>query len=169
MRSLICMRHPSWDETIVEIQIQGGKAGNNWVQDKIRSKFAFPALCWEKSFIPQDVWKAGDGHSNLIESVHADVNREGVRCTLVGGLKKGQVFDNMKMKTLEVFEDFHIRPSYQAGHLSENAMKTLKRKNRDTHKNLHKQDHKIIAYNNKIQKAHQTLTRTYAKQTEQQP
>ncbi|KAJ7747876.1 hypothetical protein B0H14DRAFT_2541606 [Mycena olivaceomarginata] len=130
MRSLICMRHPSWDETIVEIQIQGGKAGNNWVQDKIRSKFAFPALCWEKSFIPQDVWKAGDGHSNLIESVHADVNREGVRCTLVGGLKKGQAFDNMKMKTLEVFEDFHIRPSYQAGHLSENAMKSLKRKSR---------------------------------------
>jgi hypothetical protein len=29
MRSLICMRHPSWDETIVEIQIQGGKAGNS--------------------------------------------------------------------------------------------------------------------------------------------
>lgn len=75
---------------------------SDWVQDKVRSKFAFPGLCWEKSFIPEDVWKAGEGHSNLIESVHADVNREGIRCTLLGGLKKGQAFDKMKMKTLAV-------------------------------------------------------------------
>ncbi|KAJ7937555.1 hypothetical protein B0H13DRAFT_2648934 [Mycena leptocephala] len=128
MRSLFCMRHTSWDETIFNIQTQGGKAGFDWVQDKLRSKFAFPALCWEKSFIPEDVWKAGEAHSNLIESVHADVNREGIRCTLVGGLKKGQAFDKMKMKTLALFEDFNIRPSYRSGHLSENAIKGLKRK-----------------------------------------
>ncbi|KAJ7822391.1 hypothetical protein B0H14DRAFT_3470795 [Mycena olivaceomarginata] len=145
MRSLICMRHPSWHETISNIQTQGGKAGFNWVQDKIRSKFAFEALCWERSFIPEDVWKAGEAHSNLIESVHTDVNREGIRCTLVGGLKKGQAFDKMKMKTLAVFEDFNIRPSYRSGHLSENAIKSLKRKNRDTHKNLLKEDDKITA------------------------
>jgi hypothetical protein len=44
----------------------------------------------------------GDSNSNLIESVHADVNREGVRCTLLGGVKKGEDFDAMKMRTLEV-------------------------------------------------------------------
>ena len=61
----------------------------DWVEDKVRSKFAFAAMCWEKSYIPLAIWKAGDSTSNLIESVHADVNREGVRCTLVGGIKKG--------------------------------------------------------------------------------
>jgi hypothetical protein len=50
-----------------------------------------------------EVWKAGDSTSNLIESVHADVNREGVGCTLVGGVKKGQAFDVMKMTSLKVF------------------------------------------------------------------
>lgn len=78
------------------------------MNDKIRSKFAFQALCWEKSHIPALIWKAGDANTNLIESVHADVNREGVHCTLVGGLKKGQAFDRMKMKTLEVC---HLLPS----------------------------------------------------------
>lgn len=48
------------------------------------------------------VWKAGDTTSNLIESAHSDVNQEGLHCTLVGGISKGQAFDVMKMKTLRV-------------------------------------------------------------------
>lgn len=68
----------------------------------MNSKFAFQGLCWEKSHIPLVIWKAGEANSNLIESVHADVNREGVSCTLVGGVKKGRVFDSTKMKTLRV-------------------------------------------------------------------
>ena len=78
----------------------------DWVQDKIRSKFAFPALCWEKSLIPIDVWNSSDSTSNVIESVHADVNREGVGCTLVGAVRKGQAFDAMKMMDLEVRSSF---------------------------------------------------------------
>lgn len=53
--------------------------------------------------IPFEVWNAGDSTSNLIESVHADVNREGVGCTLIGGVKKGRAFDAMKMTSLKVF------------------------------------------------------------------
>lgn len=74
----------------------------DWINDKESSKFFFPGICWERSLIPLDVWNAGDAHSNLIESVHRDVNREGVHCTLLGGLKKGQLFDALKMKTLAV-------------------------------------------------------------------
>jgi hypothetical protein len=127
MRSLFFLRHPNWDDTISAIQTTGGKAGKgvcylltaltdsfspihnlDWVQDKIRGKFAFPALCWEQSFIPEDVWKAGEAHSNLIESIHTDVNREGVRCTLVGGLKKGQAF-NKPSTSLRQDEDEDVR------------------------------------------------------------
>jgi len=59
-------------------------------------------MCWAKSFIPQIVWKAGERESNLVEGGHSDVNLEGLHCTLVGGIKKGQHFDNLKMKTLLV-------------------------------------------------------------------
>ena len=73
MRSLLCLWHPDWGGTLERIRREGGKAGagmcnvfskNNhstkwcldWVQGKIRSKFAFPALCWEKSLTPIDIW-----------------------------------------------------------------------------------------------------------------
>lgn len=73
----------------------------DWVKDKESSKFVFPGICWERSHVPKDVWKAGDADSNLIETVHRDSNREGVQCTLVGGLKKSQLFDTVKVTTLQ--------------------------------------------------------------------
>jgi hypothetical protein len=75
MRSLVCIEHPDWDNTLQRIQIEGGTAGASeccfstwdvilncpdWVSDKIRSKFAFPAICWAKSFIPKSIWQVGD-------------------------------------------------------------------------------------------------------------
>ncbi|KAJ7936593.1 hypothetical protein B0H13DRAFT_1853330 [Mycena leptocephala] len=92
----MCMRHPEWEATIASIRQLGGKAGEDWIEDKIRSKFTLEGWCWEKSHIPEAV-------CNLVESVHADVDREGVKCTLLGGLKKGQAFDAQKMKTLEMY------------------------------------------------------------------
>ncbi|KAF8152705.1 hypothetical protein K438DRAFT_2079307 [Mycena galopus ATCC 62051] len=102
MRSLVCMTHSDWDGALQMINEDGGKAAQDWLQNKLSSGFVFEGICWEKSFIPRTIWEAGDSNSNLIETVHRDANREGVHCTLVGGLKKGQQFDNMKMKTLEV-------------------------------------------------------------------
>ncbi|KAJ7823047.1 hypothetical protein B0H14DRAFT_2518729 [Mycena olivaceomarginata] len=102
MRSLVCMEHDDWDGTLLKIRENGGKAGNDWINDKESSKFFFSGICWERSFIPIDIWSAGDANSDLVESVHRDVNREGVHCTLLGGLKKGQLFDTIKMKTLSV-------------------------------------------------------------------
>lgn len=121
MRSLVCINHPNFDGTLSTIRNDGGKSGYgeyfitlirpldvelniylDWVHDKIRSKFALPGICWEKSFIPIDIWRAGDNTSNIIESLHFDVNCEGKNCTLVGGLQRGQRFDMLKIRTLQV-------------------------------------------------------------------
>ncbi|KAJ7169084.1 hypothetical protein C8R43DRAFT_1120974 [Mycena crocata] len=147
MRSLICIRHASWDHTLASIQQLGGKPAVDWVQNKIRSKFVFEAMCWEKSHIPEDVWKAGPSHSNLVEGVHADVNQEGRYCTLLGGLDKGHHFDTVKMRTLDALEDFNIRPSYSSGHISVNATKNLKRKIKNDHKGMEQNDTKIAQHN----------------------
>ncbi|KAJ6531648.1 hypothetical protein DFH09DRAFT_1263868 [Mycena vulgaris] len=102
MRSLICEKHEDWDGTLAQIKVLGGKAGTgaDWVNDKIVSRFILQGICHEKSHMPLDVWKAGERNSNLIETVHRDVNREGVHCTLLGGIIKGQRFDALKMKTI---------------------------------------------------------------------
>ncbi|KAJ7833663.1 hypothetical protein B0H13DRAFT_1520011, partial [Mycena leptocephala] len=76
MRSLACIRHPCWDETIAQIIEHGGKPALDWVRDKESSQFAFAGICWERSFILLNIWKAGEPHTNLIKTVHRDMNRE---------------------------------------------------------------------------------------------
>ncbi|KAF8574025.1 hypothetical protein K439DRAFT_1624653 [Ramaria rubella] len=77
MRSLVCVTHPDFDGTVAAICQQGGKAGYDWVQDKVRNSFAFAGICWQKSFIPKEVWLAAESNTNVLEMAHADVNREG--------------------------------------------------------------------------------------------
>ncbi|KAJ6580121.1 hypothetical protein DFH09DRAFT_1029996 [Mycena vulgaris] len=159
MRSLVCIEHDDWEGTLLKIRDKGGKAGNDWVNDKQSSKFFFPGICWEQSFIPLDIWNAGDPNSNLIESVHRDVNREGIHCTLLGGLKKGQLFDALKMKTLTTYENYGITPSYKTGHISENAHHNLKRKSNAQHRVLAGEDDKIERYNEKVLKCLDSLVK----------
>ncbi|PPQ84978.1 hypothetical protein CVT25_010531 [Psilocybe cyanescens] len=158
MRSLMCIEHEDWDRAINTLIHSGQKAVIDWVNDKVRSKFAFEAMCWEKSHIPKMIWKAGDKDSNLAEEAHADINREGIHCTLVGGVKKGQAFDNLKITTLQAFEQAGVRPSYLSGHISENLTKNLKRKFNAHHHMLEGQDSKIEQHNKRLQSAYEKLT-----------
>ncbi|KAJ7258483.1 hypothetical protein C8J57DRAFT_1234089 [Mycena rebaudengoi] len=116
MRSLACIEHDDWDGTLLKIREKGGKAGEVWVNNKQSGKFFFAGSCWERSFIPLDIWNAGDPTSNVVETVHRDVNREGIHRTLFGGLKTGQLFDASKIKTLTTYEEYGITPSYKMGH-----------------------------------------------------
>ncbi|KAJ7029420.1 hypothetical protein C8F04DRAFT_1187815 [Mycena alexandri] len=141
-----------------KIKNLGGKAGQDWVQDKERTRFAFQGMCWMKSSIPREVWQAGEHTSNLIESVHADINREGVHCTHLGGVLKGEFYDALQMKELRVFEQAGIQSSYSTGHPTENAIKNLKRKFNAYRKGLEASDTKIREANTKIQDAYVCLS-----------
>ena len=59
-------------------------------------------MCWAQSFIPRVVWQNGDTTSNIVEALHADVNSEGIHCSLVCGVKKSLRFDKMKSGSIEV-------------------------------------------------------------------
>ncbi|KAF7327931.1 hypothetical protein MKEN_00373200 [Mycena kentingensis (nom. inval.)] len=155
MRSLACISHPDWDGAIEFIQRQGGKAGVDWVQDKVSSKFAFSGLCQERSFIPLDIWNAGEPNSNLVETVHRDVNREGVHCTLVGGLLRGQRFDRFKAVTVKEWEVHGIRPTYKPVTNAVNAEKNLKRQDRIRYKKIEQLDRKVYEHNQYMQHAHE--------------
>ncbi|KAG6882275.1 hypothetical protein C0993_011282, partial [Termitomyces sp. T159_Od127] len=161
MRGLVCITHHDWEGTIQAIENGGGKAGQDWVEDKIRSGFAFQAMCWEKSHIPIDIWRAGDATSNVVESAHSDVNREGVHCTLVGGVRKGHSYDALKLSTLEAIEVSGVRPSYQSGHLSENMLRGVKRKFTGHHRRVEEEDSKIETFNKKLKAAKTKFIKTH--------
>ncbi|KAJ7730898.1 hypothetical protein DFH07DRAFT_756061 [Mycena maculata] len=157
MRSLLCLRHENWEATLAAIEEKGGKTGSDWLRDKIHSKFVFPAICWERSFIPELIWRAGDSNTNLIESVHRDVNHDGVHCTLLGGLQKGQAYDSWKIRTLEIYETYGIRPTYRSGHISENAFTNLRRRDNAQRKRLLAADSRIEKLNVRLETTHNSL------------
>lgn len=74
----------------------------DWVQDKVSSCFAFPALCQEKSFIPLEVWQAADETTNVIESGHLDSIRDGKDLSLVGGVLQAKNYDLEKLEVYKV-------------------------------------------------------------------
>ncbi|KAJ6491498.1 hypothetical protein DFH09DRAFT_1105027 [Mycena vulgaris] len=85
---------------------------------------------------------------------------EGVHCTLLGGIIKGQRFDALKMKTILIFQEFEtsgIRPSYQPVHLVVNSTKNHKRKDKNATKILEGEDAKILVHNAKIDVAHKKV------------
>ncbi|KAJ3926352.1 MAG: hypothetical protein NXY57DRAFT_1065053 [Lentinula lateritia] len=162
MRGLICIQHDDWEGAVGEIQVSGGLAGQNWLQDKETSKFVFPAICWEKSYIPLDIWNARPRESNIVEIIHANVNMEGTQCTLVGGVHRGKHYDLLKQRSLMNREHYGINESYGSKHPYENAMKNYKRKGKFhlTHgrrKNFHREDNKIEIHNKKIKELHAKL------------
>lgn len=69
---------------------------------KENSKFGWSGICWDFSLIPLPIWKAADRHTNLIETLHADVNLEGKGCTLLAGMIKGKKYDADKLTTIRV-------------------------------------------------------------------
>ncbi|KAF8991724.1 hypothetical protein BDZ89DRAFT_1173203 [Hymenopellis radicata] len=153
MKSLACIRHPDWDGALATIREKGGKAGNDWLNNKINSKFAFQGICQEKSFIPLDIWMAGDFNDNIVETSHSNVNFEGRSCTLVGGMEKGRRFDAMQVKALKAYEESGIRTSYASGHRIDNSVKSIKRHYSKQHRKVSAQDNKIQQHNRKVNEA----------------
>ncbi|KAF8574019.1 hypothetical protein K439DRAFT_1665599 [Ramaria rubella] len=145
MRSLVCIMHPNFDEAVAAICEKGGKTG----YDKIRSNFAFAGICWEKSFIPKDVWLAAESNTNVSETAHADVNREGTGCTLLGALVRGETFDREKDRSFQAFEESGVRHS-NTGSASRRARTNLKRTLTSRLKGLDATDHDIIVANERV-------------------
>ncbi|KAF6748810.1 hypothetical protein DFP72DRAFT_819855 [Ephemerocybe angulata] len=159
MKSLICVSHDSWDETIAEIR-QGGTAANNWINDKISSGFAFPAMCWEKSFIPKAVWDYGHRTTNVVESSHADVNREGISLSLVGAYATGYRFDVLKEKTAEALVQHGVKHGYSEQSAVQIEKRKIKRKAEAVHSQHEREDIAISQHNKRIRTEMETLARS---------
>ncbi|KAJ7584578.1 hypothetical protein C8J56DRAFT_1054042 [Mycena floridula] len=86
-------------------------------------------------------------------TIHSDVNQEGKGCSLLGAIEKGHHFDSMKMATLEALETSGVRPSYNAGHRSENEIQGLKRRFNFRHGTLVSQDKALENHCTKLQTA----------------
>ncbi|KAK1230498.1 hypothetical protein PQX77_006426 [Marasmius sp. AFHP31] len=174
MRSLACFRHSSWDETLDSIEREGNKKAKgkesergslslailkgkfirtDWLGDKLSSKFAFPALCWERSFIPSEIWRATDGTSNIIESLHQDALIDGGHCSLVGGVLKAKKYDLLQLQTHETSQNQGIPARYTQRTPTVRQYDSVRRKNRNRNNHLLAQDQRIQKQNDALLKA----------------
>ncbi|KAF8315972.1 uncharacterized protein EI90DRAFT_3021720 [Cantharellus anzutake] len=125
MLSLMSPHDRHYSEAFQAIQAGGKKAKGDWLEDKIRRQFVFPAICKTKNFIPDTVWEAGDRNDNVSEGLHHQINQTGTSRTLLGGIQSGYMFDQTR-KQLQVA--FGIRPSYGVQGDSERLVKSMSRK-----------------------------------------
>ncbi|KAJ7255688.1 hypothetical protein C8J57DRAFT_1236122 [Mycena rebaudengoi] len=138
MRSLVCLEHPDWDGTLVTIREEGGKVGAAWVNNKINSKFIFPAICQEKSFIPLE-----GGHTAELSWRHFDW--------------KGIRFHEDETPSAQITESFGVCSTYASRHPSENAYTNLGCRDAVQQRILVTADAKIKRFNTRIQKIYESL------------
>ncbi|KAJ7593589.1 hypothetical protein C8J56DRAFT_1043394 [Mycena floridula] len=69
MHSLSCVQHPDLPATIDFLK-KDSKVSRDWIQDKITTHFAIAGLCQQESFIPLDIWQAGDNTTNIVKASH---------------------------------------------------------------------------------------------------
>ncbi|KAL0059883.1 hypothetical protein AAF712_013365 [Marasmius tenuissimus] len=164
MRSLACVNHRNWDDTVEFILEKGNQKAKNWLADKDRSKFAFPALCWEKSFIPLEIWQATDGTSNVIESMHFDVLREGGHSTLLAGILRGEEFDRIQDQTFETSRATGVPRRHRMQTSSARQLKVVSRQTASQTKRLREEDEKIVKQNEDLLKARDAVLQARHKQ-----
>ncbi|KAJ3817115.1 hypothetical protein F5880DRAFT_1618593 [Lentinula raphanica] len=168
MRSLMCIAHPNWDETISQIQ-GSGKAGRDWVADKISSKFAFEAMCQAKSFIPLDVWKAGPATTDLVESAHWSVYLEGIECSLTSAVEKGEHVDRLRLHSSQELKGIQVHAQtgiYTSNTPNDRLRSTLishRRKADAESKRLDREDKQITSHNIKIDRAKMKVAKAHEK------
>ncbi|KAK0433926.1 uncharacterized protein EV420DRAFT_1488854 [Desarmillaria tabescens] len=92
---------------------EGGVSNHNWIYNKIHSKFALQGMCWERSFIPLSIWQAGDAMTNAVKMSHIDIYREGMPCSLVGGISGARYYDKMCLQTHRVMQKTGVKAVYR--------------------------------------------------------
>ncbi|KIJ29181.1 hypothetical protein M422DRAFT_269448 [Sphaerobolus stellatus SS14] len=81
--------------TLDLIRRQGGKKGNDWLNDKLAAEgFALAGICRQRSLIPVESWKAAPNTTNGNEQAHRDANRDGVHLSLFAGIMRILQYDS---------------------------------------------------------------------------
>ncbi|KIJ08971.1 hypothetical protein PAXINDRAFT_88132, partial [Paxillus involutus ATCC 200175] len=100
--------HPDLEQTLRIIRA-GGKKAQAWLKDKIEgTKFALPALYFPKSLMPAEIWKACPRTTNGNEQAHRSINRDGTNLTLLGGVMRGQDYDERAATSIGIHDAYGI-------------------------------------------------------------
>lgn len=65
-----------------------------------------------ESRIPKAIWLTTPSSTNIGEAAHRDIQREGVKLTLLGAILRGNAHDRNVRRSREAFEQTRVEPRY---------------------------------------------------------
>ncbi|KAF8508096.1 hypothetical protein BU17DRAFT_100034 [Hysterangium stoloniferum] len=99
---------PDFEGTLQLIR-SGGKKAADWLKDKeAASGFALAGIYQPLSKIPLEIWKASPLTSNGNEQAHRNINRDGIKLTMLAGIMHGMQFDSRCMASLNILCKYGI-------------------------------------------------------------
>ncbi|KAF8516406.1 hypothetical protein BU17DRAFT_67419 [Hysterangium stoloniferum] len=99
---------PDFEGTLQLIR-SGGKKAADWLKDKeAASGFALAGIYQPLSKIPLEIWKASPLTSNGNEQAHRNINRDGIKLTMLAGIMRGMQFDSRCMASLNILCKYGI-------------------------------------------------------------
>ncbi|KAF8525595.1 hypothetical protein BU17DRAFT_41669, partial [Hysterangium stoloniferum] len=99
---------PDFEGTLQLIR-SGGKKAADWLKDKeAASGFALAGIYQPLSKIPLEIWKASPLISNGNEQAHRNINRDGIKLTMLAGIMRGMQFDSRCMVSLNILCKYGI-------------------------------------------------------------
>ncbi|KAE9384975.1 hypothetical protein BT96DRAFT_1007494 [Gymnopus androsaceus JB14] len=125
--------------------------GEDWIADKVSSKFAFEAMCQEKSFVPLDIWKAGPATTDLVESAHWSVYLEGLECSLTSAVEKGEHVLRMSSSNMYLRTGIYTTNTPNDGLHA--ALVSHRRKAKAETKRMDREDKQIVSLKEKLANA----------------
>ncbi|KIM62791.1 hypothetical protein SCLCIDRAFT_119086, partial [Scleroderma citrinum Foug A] len=90
-------------EATLNIIRAGGWKAKAWLKDKIEgNKFALPALYFQKSLIPADIWRACPTTTNSNEQAHQNINQDGTNLSVLGGIMHGRDYNDCMEASINI-------------------------------------------------------------------
>ncbi|KAF8493136.1 hypothetical protein JB92DRAFT_2835234 [Gautieria morchelliformis] len=102
---------PDLSHTIRVVR-EGGPKAAAWLEDKtVSSPFVIPAIYQPASKIPLAIWQASPSMSNKNEQANRNVNRDGMRLTLLAAIMHGLQYDEHAVAALQLMDTvgIHLR------------------------------------------------------------
>ncbi|KAJ7773772.1 hypothetical protein B0H14DRAFT_3508720 [Mycena olivaceomarginata] len=162
MRSLTCIRHADWQGAIDQILRDGGKAAKDGSTTKRAVASPFPASAGSAALFLSPYGRLGSRIPTSSKLCIGMPTVTGSTATLVGGLLRGQDYDEMQRATLAEYEAHGIRPSYDAVTPVTNALKNVIRCSNRRTKKLQTTALAVSSHNSNIHRCHQKLAQALA-------
>jgi hypothetical protein len=124
----------------------------NWLDHKDRNPWVLQCISFATTKISRSDWMSTSKNTNNIETDHSNIQRDGVRLSLVSAVQKGQVYDRRNLRYAENINfsgvSRHFGNNSQSGRAKKKVVRNIATKAK---KKAKEKDNEVIIEGNELQ------------------